>query len=140
MGRSVSYPSGAVVAFTVMEVESDDDWEFEFEWLRDDLRERAVQAFPSLTSHDGWRGREDRILMRNAFADFGVSIDGGVVAVWIAERDDGGYWDVEWRTARLPRAQHWLEQIAKRFDCLFGDYDCLGRFSNGEAIYRKRGH
>jgi hypothetical protein len=139
MGRSVSYPSGAIVAFTVMEVESDDDWEFEFEWLRDDLRERAVQAFPSLASHDGWRGREDRILMRNAFADFGVSIYGGVVAVWIAERDDGGYWDVEWRTARSPRAQQWLEQIAKRFDRVFGDYDCLGQFSNGEAIYQKRG-
>ena len=31
MGRSVSYPSGAVVAFTVLDVESDDDWEFEYE-------------------------------------------------------------------------------------------------------------
>ncbi len=28
--------------------------------------------------------------------------------------------------------------IAERFDRVFGDYDCLGRFSNGEAIYRKR--
>lgn len=53
MGRSVSYPSGAVVAFTVMEVEEDDDWDFEFEWLRDDLRERAARAFPSLDAHDG---------------------------------------------------------------------------------------
>lgn len=144
MGRSVSYPSGAVVAFTVMEVETDDanelDHEFEFEWLRDDLRERAAEAFPSLASHDGWRGREDRILMRNAFADFGVSVYGELVAVWIAERDDGAYWDAEWRTARSPRAQHWLEQIAKRFDRVFGDYDCLGRFSNGETILRKRGH
>jgi len=47
MGRSVSYPSGAVVAFTVLEVEDDDDWDFEYEWLREDLRERAGQAFPS---------------------------------------------------------------------------------------------
>lgn len=58
MGRSVSYPSGAIVAFTVLEVESEDDWEFEYEWLRDDLRERASRAFPSLIPHDGWRGRE----------------------------------------------------------------------------------
>lgn len=55
MGRSVSYPSGAVVAFTVLEVEDDDDWDFEYEWLREDLRERAGQAFPSLIAHDGWR-------------------------------------------------------------------------------------
>ena len=58
MGRSVSYPSGAIVAFTVLEVENDDDWDFEYEWLREDLRERAGQAFPSLIAHDGWRGRE----------------------------------------------------------------------------------
>lgn len=112
MGRSVSYPSGAIVAFTVLEVEAEDDWEFEYEWLRDDLRERAGRAFPSLIPHDGWRGREDRILMRNAYVDFGVSVYGGLVAVWIVERDDGAYWDADWRTARSPRAQRWLSQIA----------------------------
>ena len=138
MGRSVSYPSGALVAFTVLEVEDQDDWDIEYEWLRGDLAERAAAAFPSLAPYDGWRGREDRILMRNAFADFGVSAYGGLVAVWIAERDDGVYWDLEWRTARSPRSQRWLRQIAARFDALFGDYDCLGHMSNGEGIYRKR--
>jgi hypothetical protein len=138
MGRSVSYPSGAIVAFTVLEVEDGDDWELEYEWLRDDLVQRAAEAFPSLAPHDGWRGCEDRFLLRNAFADFGVSIYGSLVAVWIVERDDGSYWDAEWRTARSPRAQHWLEQIAPRFDALFGTHDCLGHMSNGEGVYRKR--
>jgi hypothetical protein len=138
MGRSVSYPSGALVAFTVLEVENDDDWDFEYDWLCDDLKERAVAAFPSLVPHDAWRGREDRILMRNAFADFGVSVYGGLVAVWVVERDDGAYWDAEWRSARSPRAQHWIRQIARRFDALFGDFDCLGHMSNGEGVYRKR--
>ena len=138
MGRSVSYPSGALVAFTTLEVDDDDDWDFEYEWLREDLRVRAAAAFPSLGDHDGLRGREDRILLRNTFADFGVSVYGGLVAVWIAQRDDGAYWDAEWRTARSPRAQHWLSQIAPRFDALFGDYDCLGHMSNGEGVYRKR--
>ena len=76
--------------------------------------------------------------MRNAFADFGVSVYGGLVAVWITERDDGAYWDAEWRTARSPRAQCWLRRIAGRFDALFGDFDCLGHMSNGEGVYRKR--
>ena len=136
MGRSISYPSGAIVAFTVLEV--DDGWEFEYEWLREDLRTRAAAAFPSLGFHDGWRGREDRIVLRNTFADFGVSVYGSLVAVWIAERDDGAYWDAEWRTTRSPRAQRWLSQIAPRFDALFGDYDCLGHMSNGEGVYRRR--
>lgn len=104
MGRSVSYSSGALVAFTVLETENDDDWEFEYKWLRDDLSERTAAAFPSLVPHTGWRGREDRILLRNTFADFGVSVYGGLVAVWIAERDDSAYWDAKWHTARPPRA------------------------------------
>ena len=42
----------------------------------------AGKAFPSLITHDAWRCREDRILMRNAYADFGVSVYGGLIAVW----------------------------------------------------------
>jgi hypothetical protein len=84
-------------------------------------------------------GREDRILMRNAYADFGVSVYAGLVAVWIVERDDGAYWDADWRTARSPRAQRWLSQIASRFEALFGDYVCLGHMSNGEGRLRKTG-
>ena len=85
MGRSVSYPAGALVAFATLEVEDSEDWEFEFDWLVGDLRSRAAAAFPSLKDCDGWRGREDRILMRNAFADFGVSTYCGLVAIWIVE-------------------------------------------------------
>ena len=142
MARSVSYPNGAVVAFTVLEVDEDDNdpdaFDFEFECLRGDLCERANAAFPSLQPHEVWRGREDRVLMRNAFADFGVSTYGGLVAVWIVEREDGAHWDAEWRTARSPRAQRWLSQIAPRFDALFGELDCLGHMSNGEGVYQKR--
>ena len=138
MGRSVSYPTGAIVAFASFEVEDPEDAQFEFDWLIDDFRRRAGAAFPSLEEHDGWRNREDRILMRNAFADFGVSEYMGLLAIWIVEREDGAYLDADWRTARSPRAQRWLKQIAPRFDALFGELDLLGRFSNGEAIFRQR--
>lgn len=139
MGRSVSYPSGSLVAFTVLEVEDENDWDFEYEWILDDVVERAMRLFPSLEPQGGWRGREDRILARNAFADFGISIYCGLVAIWVVERDDGTYRDADSRTARSPRAKHWLAQIAPRFDAEFGDYDCLGHMSNGEGVYRKRG-
>lgn len=138
MGRSVSYPSGSIVAYTVLDVADPEDRDFAYEWWREDLVECALRAFPSLEPHDGWRGREDRILARNAYADFGASVYGDMIAVWIVERDDGPYRDAAWRTARSPRAQHWLGQIAARFDALFGDCDCLGHLSNGEGVYRKR--
>lgn len=138
MGRSVSYPSGSLVAFTVLDVENENDWDFEYEWLRNDVVERAMHLFPSLEPQDGWRGREDRILARNAFADFGISIYCGLLAIWIVERDDDSYRDADFRTARSPRARRWLAQIAPTFDAEFGDSDCLGHMSNGEGIYRKR--
>jgi hypothetical protein len=138
MGRSVSYPTGAIVAFTVLEPEDEESLDFEYEWLEGDLIELAAKAFPSLKACNGWRGREDRILLRNAYADFGLSTYCGLVAVWIVERDDNGYWECDWRTPRSARAKHWLASIEARFDALFGDYDCLGRMSNGEAIYQRR--
>jgi hypothetical protein len=138
MGRSVSYPTSSLVCFTVLETEDSDSFGFEFEWFCEDAAERACAAFPSLYAHEGWRGREDRILLRNAFADFGVSEYCGLIAVWIVERDDDAYWDADARACRSPRAQRWLAQIAPKFDALFGAHDCIGRFSNGEAIYRKR--
>ena len=139
MGRSVSYPTGAIVAFATFDAEDLEDARFEFDWLVGDLRRRrrAGEAFPSLHEHDGWRDREDRILMRNAFADFGVSEYMGLISIWIVEREDGPYLYADWRTARSPRAQRWLEQIAPRFDALFGELELLGRFSNGEAIFRQ---
>ena len=138
MGRSVSFPAGAIVAFATLEVEYPDDWEFEFDWLVDDLRSRAATAFPSLKDRDGWRGREDRIVMRNALADFGVSTYCGLIAIWIVEREDAAYLDADWRIARSPRARRWLSQIAPRFDALFGEFDLVGRLSNGESIFRRR--
>jgi hypothetical protein len=122
----------------VLDIDDDGDWDFEFEWLCEDLVERAWAAFPPLEPQQGWRGREDRILLRNAYADFGMSSYGSLVAVWIAEREDGPYWEGDWRHHRTGRARRWLAQIAPRFDALFGDNDCLGNMSNGEGAYRKR--
>ena len=34
------------------------------DWLHEDLRTRAAAAFPTLGTHDGWRGREDQILLQ----------------------------------------------------------------------------
>lgn len=138
MARSVSYPTSAIVAFTSIEFTEQEDSASEFDWFCDTLCDRAATAFPSLDGCNGWRGREDRILMRNRYADFGVSEYCGLVAVWIAEREDGAYLDAAWRNNRSGRAQHWLRQIEARFLAEFGDYECLGHMSNGEGVYRKR--
>lgn len=55
-----------------------------------------------------------------------------------ALRRYGSYREEDMRTGRHARVEHWLHQIAPEFDAIFGDYDCLGHFSNGEGVFRKR--
>lgn len=131
MGRSVSYPTGALVCFEDI---SAFEGEFDFEWFTDDLKARSRAMFPSLYECDKWRGREDHILMRNAYADFGVSQYCGLAAIWIAERCDGAYYDYPLES----RATHWLVQIRARFLSTFGTLILDGHMSNGEAVYRPK--
>lgn len=136
MGRFVSYPSGAVVAFRVLD-DTNDDPEWVYECLVDKIVDGARTAFPSLESCDGWRGREDRILLRNAFADCGISTYCGLAAIWLAERDDNRYWEADYRQPRTGRARYWIARAAPRFVALFGELRMVGRFSNGEAIFER---
>lgn len=135
MGRSVSYPSGAVVAFRLLDDGDADDGVWAHECLVDDIVETASVSFPSFESFEGWRGREDRILLRNAFADCGISTYCGLAAIWLAERDDSRYWEVDFYQPRTGRARHWIGQVAPRFEKLFGELTLVGRFSSGEAIF-----
>ena len=140
MGRSVSFPRGACVAFCQFDEDFDDpdeaDWAYEM--LCEDITAQTRAAFASFDPAQGWRGREDRILLRNSYADVGVSIYGGIAAIWLVERDDGAYHDCDARTACRARAAHWLQQVAPRFIALFAQLDCIGRMSNGESVYAKR--
>jgi hypothetical protein len=47
MGRSVSYPNGAIVAFRLVG-ETDDDAQWAYHCLVDDIVETARSTFPSL--------------------------------------------------------------------------------------------
>ena len=138
MGRSVSYPTGAQVAYRVLDCDEPDDAEWEYDMLCEDILTTASAAFPSFGAYQGWRGREDRILLRNAYADFGISTYGCIAAIWIVERNDSAYYDADTRNCRSGRARQWLTQVAPRFEALFSDLTCIGRMSNGEAVYERR--
>jgi hypothetical protein len=137
MGRSVSYPAGSVVAFRLLDDGEDADVDWAYECLVDEIIDTAKATFPSFERFEGWRGREDRILLRNAFADCGISTYCGLAAIWLAERDDARYWEADLYNPRVPRARHWLAQVSGRFIDLFGELRMVGRFSNGEAIFER---
>ena len=56
MGRSVSYPRGALVAFTVLDVEDQDDWDFDYEWLRGDLPSSSPLSASAPICSATWTG------------------------------------------------------------------------------------
>ena len=138
MGRSVSYPTGSVVAFRLLDDSEDDDADWVYECLVDDIIDTTKAAFPSFETFDGWRGREDRILLRNAFADCGISTYCGLAAIWLIERDDARFWEADFFHPRAARARHWIAQVAPRFEQMFGKLKMVGRFSNGEAVFERQ--
>ena len=137
MGRSVSYPTGSAVAFRLLDDGEEDDTDWVYECLVDEVIDTAKATFPSFERFEGWRGREDCILLRNAFADCGISTYCGLAAIWLAERDDARYWEADLYNPRVPRARHSLAQVSGRFIDLFGELRLVGRFSNGEAIFER---
>ena len=112
MGRSVSYPTGSVVAFRLRDEGEEEATDWAYECLVDEIIETTKAAFPSFQRFEGWRGRENRILLRNAFADSGISTYCGLAAIWLAERDDARYWEADFYNPRTARARHWLGQVS----------------------------
>lgn len=128
MGRSVSYPSNtAGLSFAHVEIEDQWDWDD----LVDDFRHEVGRLFPSTYADDRWLGREDHVLVSNAFAHFGLSEYCGMVAYWVVPRDD-----LDGSAAAL--AQGWCNRIAPRFEAHFGDLVKVGNFSNGGGVYARR--
>lgn len=143
MGRSVSYPGGAHVAFAQWEAgwvgdEDDpdtrhfdelaarDDWDF----IVEDFREQVLVLYPSAWTADGWIDREDRIVAMNRYARFGISEYCGCIAYWVVLRDDI---DV----GKEGLAQRWFDRIEVNFKKRFATLVRLGVFSNGEAIFER---
>jgi hypothetical protein len=62
-----------------------------------------------------WRGTAHRVLLRNPYADIGLTCLDGQAAVWIGERIDRDYRiRCEWSDVSGP-ARHWLASIAPTF-------------------------
>lgn len=128
MGRSVSTPCNAV-AVTYRDVtEIEDAEQFEYEVI-EDLREYAKTLWPSLTECDKWIGREDHAVLENGHAYIGVSDYCGLAAFWLVPKDDRDYGE--------SLARQWCEQVSAKFIKAFGNLRCIGRLSNGEAVYQK---
>ncbi len=129
MGRSVSYPSGAVVAFAHLDLEDCEDQDavdWAYETAQDFFTESCRTTWPSLEECDTWLGREDHALLRNRHAYFGMSTYCGVIAYWLVMHGDAG---------SPALAERWIAQVAADFQATFGSLRKIGTASNGESFY-----
>lgn len=165
MGRGVDYASGAeeVLYFALPDI--DDlieqriaDEPDEEEWLRslppeafyDELRwvwEDFVSGiqyglskhYESFDDADEWVGRELRTISQNSMTEIVVSEYCGLASVSIVARYDEGCYDGqdglrEWWTRRM--APHIAQVI--RESVYLDELNQIGRFSNGECVYKRR--
>lgn len=143
MGRSVSYPGGAHVAYAhwdagwiaddgdptsgqIDELVAQDDWQF----IVEDYREKILANYPSTWITSGWIGREDQIVAKNRHASFGISEYCGCIAYWVVLREDI---DAD----RQGLAESWFNRVGPKFEERFVTLVHLGTFSNGEAIFQR---
>ncbi|MDE1918876.1 MAG: hypothetical protein KGJ57_23015 [Sphingomonadales bacterium] len=79
--------------------------------IRTDMA-RAMRSFDPIHR---WCGTAHRVLLRNPYADIGLTCLDGQAAVWIGERIDRDYRiRCEWSDVSGP-ARHWLASIASTF-------------------------
>lgn len=153
MGRSVSYPSGALVAYA--RTPYDEDWcancscpasdcdcdeddkslvqgEADWDWIAEDAARTISEMFPSFRPDDDWRGREDRVVARNSLVDFGFSEYCGLMAYWMVPREglDGNL---------EAFAERWIAAVSRRFCARFGEYVRIGGMSDGTSVYQRVG-
>jgi hypothetical protein len=149
MGRSVSYPSDAVVvtfadnsdeqcsacegAGTVECGQCEGTGETDAMGETEDCPVCNGEGFIPCDECDGtgWIGREDHVLAENRLARFGMSEYCGLVAYWIVpQKQLGG-------DNQHDFSETWIKSIADKFVAAFGELTKVGSMSNGEGVYRR---
>ena len=133
MGRSVSYPSNAlIVTFNTITYDSEaEEYDIDAEW--DDLIDNFVSLceiyWPSLNLDIKWLDREDQALLSNRLVRIGLSEYCGMVAYWVVPNEQN--------PECFALAKRWAKQIEELFVRDFGGYRKVGSMSNGEGVYQK---
>ena len=119
---------------------SEQDSQLLYDDFNEDLKTLLKEAFPSLTADEKWLGREDKAILENAYVYFGISTYCGLVAVWVAAKEPDYRASSSWEAMR----DKWIKSIEKRFAKTVGKswgshLTKVGTFSNGEAVFSKKG-
>lgn len=127
MGRSVSRPSDChTVVYKALE-----DHDFAYDDLVEDIQNYLPTKYKSLSPvKNMWLGREDRVLLENAFCYIGISEYMGLCAIWLKEKEDANI-----KNKNL--SSKFLNYVGDFLENTYGEYRKLATFSNGEAVFER---
>lgn len=112
-----SFPEGARAAFREFAAESD-GWIDAYAALVAEIRREVRLDLGSFDPLHGWRGTAHRVILRNTYADIGITTGQGHAAIWLSERVDRVYrLRCEWIDLSAD-ARRWLIDITPRFDAV----------------------
>jgi len=90
-----------------------------------DVRREVRAELRSFDPAHGWRGCADLVLLRNPYADVGITTWQGIASVWMTERDDAAYrLRCEWTDISVT-ARAWLTEVTPRFDAIAARIGCV---------------
>lgn len=117
-------PEGAQVALRDLRTVAPDAWFAAYTRFVAEIRREVRRDMRSFDPIHRWRGCAGRVLLRNPYADIGISTDQGLAVVWIGELIDRDYRiRCEW-TDVSGSAQRWLAAIAPVFDAVAARLGC----------------
>jgi hypothetical protein len=116
MSMASFWPDAAQAACRTMSGNSPADWYLTYLDLVAAIRIGMRQDMRSFDPIHRWRGDAHRVLLRNPYADIGLTCINGQAAVWIGERIDRDYRiRCEWSDVS-GLARRWLASIAPTFE------------------------
>jgi len=119
-----SSPDGAQVVLRDLRAIAPDAWFTAYTGFVAEIRREVRRDMRSFDPIHRWRGCAGRVLLRNPYADIGITADHGLAVVWIGERIDRDYRiRCEW-TDVSAAAQRWLAGIAPAFDAVAARLGC----------------
>lgn len=119
-----------------------DDFIGQIEWndFIENIQETVKNTWSSFDVCDKWLEREVHAIASSDLAYVTISEYMGLVSICLVSRFeyDDIYYDDDQRKANMSKG--FCKRIAPKFEKLFGELICVGRFSNGEAIFEKISH
>jgi hypothetical protein len=118
------YPPGALVGIKTFAKLPPRQWAQAYQRLIADIRHAGQHHLHQLDVASSWRGCIDRVVLRGAYADLGLTVGHGAAAVWLDRRIDAAHRSrADWGSFPA-EAEAWFDLAKPRFVAMLREIGC----------------